>query len=106
MIKIKKVSGDSFRFQLKNASGTTLLESISFSEEKTAKRSAAALPSLIDQPGVFERKTDHTGKFLFNIKDTEGKIIGSSPLFYSEAGMENGIRNVVKHLMMHSGTDL
>lgn len=42
----------------------------------------------------FERKTAANGKFHFNLKAGNGQIIGSSQMYASEAGMENGIDSV------------
>jgi len=53
-----------------------------------------SLKKLIDK---VERKTNIDGKFLFSIKKNQG-IIGHSGLFSSEAGMENGIKNLKNHL--------
>ena len=46
----------------------------------------------------FERKTNLQGRFLFNLKDDDGNLIGSSQLYDSEAGMENGINNLQNRL--------
>ena len=45
-----------------------------------------------------ERKTDYSGKFLFNLRDKKGKVVGKSSLFSSEAGMENGIKHLLKRM--------
>ena len=45
----------------------------------------------------FERKTAKNGKFHFNLKAGNGQIIGSSQMYASEAGMENGIESVKKN---------
>ncbi len=42
----------------------------------------------------FERKTNTEGKFHFSLKDDDGRIIGHSEPYDSEAGMENGIKNL------------
>ncbi|MDO1514828.1 DUF1508 domain-containing protein [Maribacter confluentis] len=47
---------------------------------------------------VFERKTTTDGKFLVQLKNSLGETIGSSGLYSSEAGMENGILNIKNSL--------
>jgi hypothetical protein len=47
-----------------------------------------------DNDNCFERKTAKNGKFHFNIKSTNGQIIGSSQMYASESGMNNGIESV------------
>ena len=45
----------------------------------------------------WERKTAKNGKFHFNLKSTNGQIVGSSQMYASEAGMNNGIESVKKN---------
>ncbi len=45
----------------------------------------------------FERKTAKNGKFHFNVKSTNGQIIGSSQMYAAESGMNNGIESVRKN---------
>lgn len=94
MIEIRKEQDDSYRFQLKNANGNVILVSVPFSDKNEIRKTVSELSPLIHKPAVFERKTDYNGKFLFNLKNSNGQVIGKSSLFESEAGMENGIKNV------------
>ena len=57
-------------------------------------KTIANLKVLIGQSSVFERKTDYNGKLLFTLTNSEGKSLGKSMLYSSEAGMENGIKNL------------
>ena len=99
MIEINKQSSDDYRFRLKSATGSTLFNSIGFSSEKEIKQTVENLTPLTNKESAFERKTDYNGKFLFNLKDHNGKIIGQSQLYRSEAGMENGIKNFKKSIL-------
>ncbi|WP_425237307.1 DUF1508 domain-containing protein [Ulvibacterium sp.] len=94
MVAIEKNNGDGYRFILKSESGQTLLSSIPFPNESEVQKSLQTLKNLKKIPIGFERKTDNEGKFLFNIKDDTGSLIGHSELYTSEAGMENGIKNL------------
>lgn len=98
MIEIKKSNTNTYRFFLKSKSGNTLLNSVDFISEDAVMLAVGKLPPLLKEQGVFERRTDHSGKFLFSLKDTDGKLIGQSVLYSSEAGMENGIKNLRKQL--------
>ncbi len=104
MIEIKKNSSNSYSFYLKSISGNTLLNSIDFSSEESLMEIVGKLNPLMEEQGVFERRTDHNGHFLFNLKDTEGNLIGQSTAYSSEAGMENGIKNLKKQLASFSGS--
>ncbi|MEJ1222061.1 YegP family protein [Sediminicola sp. 1XM1-17] len=94
MIQIKKHKENSYRFSVNTSSGSTILESIDFSNIEDVKKSVAELQGALNERKIFERKTDHSGKFLFLLKNKEGQLIGSSQLYSSEAGMENGIKNL------------
>jgi len=95
MIKINKKEGGSFQFMLKSNNGKTLLESISFTSENELDKTLKDIKALKDSNGkFFERRTNTDGKFLVELKNSFGKIIGSSGLYSSEAGMENGILNI------------
>ena len=83
-----------FSFKLKTQSGHTLLRSVEFKEEEEAHNTVRSLIQLSDNSVRFERKTNHDGMFLFNLKNSGGKLIGHSQLYNSEAGMENGIKNL------------
>ncbi|MCK0189311.1 YegP family protein [Arenibacter sp. F20364] len=94
MLQINKESDTTYTFSLQSESGQTLLTSIAFKNREEIDETIASLKVLIGQSSVFERKTDYNGKFLFTMKNSGGKIIGHSMLYSSEAGMENGIKNL------------
>ena len=104
MIEIRKDDDDRYRFNLKNASGRTIFSSVAFQNKDEAAKTVAELLPLVNKNNGFERKTNYDGKFLFNIKNTKGKIIGQSTLFASEAGMENGIETVKNRIVSISNT--
>ena len=45
----------------------------------------------------FERLVSKSGQPYFNLKATNGQIIGNSEMYSSESGMENGIASVKKN---------
>ncbi|WP_422079872.1 DUF1508 domain-containing protein [Ulvibacterium sp.] len=104
MISIEKNKGNEYRFILKSESGQTLLSSIAFPNESEVQKSLQTLRNTKNIPVGFERKTDHEGKFLFNLKDNTGSLIGHSERYTSEAGMENGIKNLQNRI--HRLSDL
>ena len=106
MIEIKKEQPDSYYFYLKTEDGNTLLKSIGFPSRKEAEAVIQQLPSLMQNQIAFERQTSHQGQFLFRLKDFSGKILGSSQLYNSEAGMENGIKNLRNSIVSYRGNNL
>ncbi|MCJ7465426.1 MAG: YegP family protein [Maribacter sp.] len=98
MLQVIKENDNSFRFSLQTEDGGTLLTSLPFSNKLELEATVRNLHALKKSQNIFERKTNHEGRFLFCLKDAQGKQIGSSELYYSEAGMENGIKNLKKEI--------
>ncbi len=98
MLHVKKENKDAFRFTLMTEGGSTLLTSIPFSNRLELVSTVKNLSDLKKSQNIFERKTNHEGRFLFSVKDAQGNLIGHSELYYSEAGMENGIKNLKKEI--------
>ena len=102
MIEIIRGEKDDYKFTLKAESGSVLLNSVLFQNEKEIRQLVERLNIIQQKRSVFERKTDHNGKFHFNLKNLNGKVIGTSQLYGSEAGMENGIKNLKKRILQLS----
>lgn len=45
----------------------------------------------------YERKETAAGKFMFNLKASNGQVIGSSQSYTSASGRDNGIESVKKN---------
>ncbi|HET8735918.1 MAG TPA: YegP family protein [Pricia sp.] len=93
MIQIHSDNEGSFRFSLRTENGDTLLNSVPFSDKHEMDKSFRKLETMSLTRNQFERKTNTEGKFLFRLKDNDGRAIGHSEPYDSEAGMENGIKN-------------
>ena len=102
MIEIKQQNDNTYQFELKTSTGQLLLSSIPFPNEEVTKKKVEELHPLMSKQTSFERRTDHSGKFHFNLKDANGSVIGNSQLYSSEAGMENGIKNLRKRVSLIS----
>ncbi len=95
-IEMLKDDTDHYRFQLKSNTGNTLFQSIPFDKEDDIQKIVGLLHQDIQKHFRFERKTDYAGKFQFQLKNNTGQTIGQSNSYTSEAGMENGIKNLIK----------
>lgn len=96
MLEIIRTDNDSYQFHLKSASGGTILKSTPFKDEAKVKDAISTIKNSKESQFAFERKTNHEGKFLFEMRNCDGKLIGKSLHYDSEAGMENGIKNLKK----------
>lgn len=96
MLEVKEIEKNKYQFLLKTKSGAVLMDSIVFDTKQTLINTLKLLPKIIQSDLNYERKTNPDGKFLFHLKNDNAQIIGSSNLYSSEAGMENGIKNLKK----------
>jgi uncharacterized protein YegP (UPF0339 family) len=98
MIEIKKKGANNYSFKLKTQSGHTLLRSVLYKNKEEIQQTVKDLNASNMNMFRFERKTNHEGLFLFDIKNSSGQLIGNSPFYTSEAGLENGIKNLQKRI--------
>ncbi len=99
MIKINKKKEGVYVFKLKSSNGRTLLKSIPFSSKEDLDKTLQEIKAKQNtRAKIFERKTTTDGKFLIQLKNAVGETVGSSGLYSSEAGMENGILNIKNSL--------
>jgi len=96
MFELKK-SGEKFHFVLKSGNGQVVLSSQMYASKSGAMNGIESVQTNCGDDECFERKTAKNGKFHFNIKSTNGQIIGSSQMYAAEAGMNNGIESVQKN---------
>ncbi len=92
-----KQSGEKYHFVLKAANGQVILSSQMYASKSGAMNGIESVKTNCGDDNCFERKTAKNGKFHFNIKSTNGQIIGSSQMYAGESGMENGIESVKKN---------
>jgi uncharacterized protein YegP (UPF0339 family) len=92
-----KDKGGKFRFRLKATNGQIILASQSYDEMKvSAKNGMSSAQHNSADDARFERKSSK-GKFMFNLKATNGPIIGTSEQYDTERACENGIKSVAKN---------
>lgn len=105
MIKINKEDNNIYNFSLNTTNGNALFYSVGFTSKEEIRNVVSSLDQLDKKHYIFERKTDHDGNFLFNLKNNKGQLIGNSQLYGSEAGMENGIKNLKKRIATLNKSD-
>ncbi|MHA7058880.1 YegP family protein [Aquimarina sp. M1] len=95
MFELKNKEGsDNYHFTLKAKNGQVILSSEVYNSKAAAINGIASVQKNAVEDGRYERKTAKDGKFFFNLKATNGQVIGSSQMYSSESGMENGINSV------------
>ncbi|MBP2832746.1 YegP family protein [Aquimarina sp. U1-2] len=94
MFELKNKGGSDYHFTLKAKNGQVILSSETYTSKSAAENGIASIKKNATEDARYERKTAKNGKFFFNLKAGNGQVIGSSQMYASESGMENGINSV------------
>ena len=91
---ISKRKNDEFQFNLVAGNGQVILSSEGYTTKAACENGIESVRSNSQDDAKFERKTSSNDKSYFNLKAGNGQIIGSSQMYESAQGMENGIESV------------
>ena len=94
---ITKRSNGEFQFNLKASNGQTILTSEGYSAKSSCENGIESVKKNVQDDSRFEKKTSSNGKYHFNLKATNGQIIGSSEMYESTSARDNGIESVKKN---------
>lgn len=92
--EIKKDKSGQFRFNLKAANGQTILSSEAYTAKTACNNGIASVRTNSQLDGRYERSIAKNGSPYFNLKASNGQVIGTSEMYSSSSGMENGIASV------------
>ncbi len=88
---------DQYHFHLKAANGQVILSSQMYKSKAAALNGIESVQKNCGNDNCWERNTAKNGKLYFNLKSTNGQIIGTSQMYAGESGMENGIESIKKN---------
>ncbi|MFT3934864.1 MAG: YegP family protein [Chitinophagaceae bacterium] len=91
---ITKRKNGEFQFNLKAANGQIILTSEGYTAKPGCENGIESVKKNATEDGRYDRKTSTNGKFYFNLKATNGQIIGTSEMYESESSRDNGIASV------------
>ena len=83
-----------YQFNLKAGNGQTILTSEGYTTKQNCKNGIESVQVNSQFDSRFDRKNSKNGKFYFNLKASNGQIIGTSEMYESESGRDNGISSV------------
>jgi uncharacterized protein YegP (UPF0339 family) len=89
----KRINGE-FQFNLKANNGQTILASEGYSHMAGCLNGIESVKINSQDNTRFDRKTSSNGKPYFNLKASNGQIIGTSEMYESESARDNGIESV------------
>ncbi|WP_217350562.1 YegP family protein [Azonexus fungiphilus] len=86
-----------FRFRLKASNGQAILASEGYKTKASCLNGVESIQKNAPNDARYESKESKSGKFMFNLKATNGQVIGTSELYESAASRDNGIESVKKN---------
>lgn len=95
-----------FYFRLKAGNGEIILGSEGYTTKANCEKGIASVQKNAIDPNRYEKKSSESGKFSFNLKATNGQVIGTSQSYKTEATRDNGIESVTKNAPTAKVVDL
>lgn len=95
--QIKTRKNGEFQFDLKASNGQVILTSEGYATKASCMNGIESVRKNCQDDGKYDRKQSSNGKYHFNLKAGNGQIIGSSEMYESVSGRENGIESVKKN---------
>lgn len=92
----KRANGE-FQFVLKAGNGQVILASEGYTTKAACENGIESVKKNSQDDGRFDRLESKNGKPYFNLKASNGQIIGNSEMYESVAARENGIESVMKN---------
>lgn len=83
-----------FRFRLKAGNGEVVLSSEGYSSKSGCTNGIESVQKNSVIAERFEKNETAGGKFRFNLKASNGQVIGTSQNYASESGCDNGMKSV------------
>ena len=83
-----------YRFRLKAGNGETILSSEGYKQKASCDNGIESVKKNCQDDSCFEKKETDSGMFRFNLKSTNGQVIGTSQNYKTESGCDNGIDSV------------
>ena len=94
MFEIYTDKAGEFRFRLKAKNGQNILASEGYKQKASCENGIESVRKNSQDDSKFELKEGASGKWTFNLKATNGQVIGTSQAYETESGAKNGIASV------------
>jgi uncharacterized protein YegP (UPF0339 family) len=90
----KSDKNNEYYFNLKAVNHEIILQSEGYTTKAGAENGIDSVKTNSQFDSKYDRLTAKNDQFYFNLKASNGQIIGTSQMYTSKAGMENGIASV------------
>ncbi len=104
--EIYKDKREEFRFRLKAGNGQTILTGEGYSSKAGCNNGIESVKKNSQDDARFVRLEAKNGSPYFNLKASNGQVIGNSEMYSNAAAMENGVESVKKNAPDASVEDL
>ena len=94
---VSKRKNDEFQFVLKAGNGQVILASEGYATKAACENGIESVRKNSQVEARFDKLEAKNGKQYFNLKATNGQIIGNSEMYESIAARDNGIESVTKN---------
>lgn len=91
---ISKRKDGEFHFSLKASNGQIILSSQGYKSKPSCIKGIESVQKNAAEDSHFEKKTSSNGKIFFNLKSSNGQVIGTSQMYASDASCKKGMRSV------------
>jgi uncharacterized protein YegP (UPF0339 family) len=91
---INQRTNGEFQFNLKAGNGQTILSSEGYSSKSACSNGIESVKTNSQDDSRYEKKESTNGKYYFTLKAGNGQVIGSSEMYESASGRDNGIESV------------
>lgn len=91
---IKTGTNGQYYFSLKADNGQKILSSEGYTTKSGCLSGIDSVKVNSKDDSKYDKRTSSNGKFYFNLKASNGQIIGTSEMYESEFGRDNGIASV------------
>ena len=95
--EVKTRKNGEFQFNLKATNGQVILTSEGYKTKSSCLNGIESVKKNCKNEKRFETKVAANGKPFFNLKATNGEIIGSSQMYANPTTMKNGIASVQRN---------
>jgi uncharacterized protein YegP (UPF0339 family) len=92
--EIKKRSNGEFMFNLKASNGQVILTSEGYTTKDGCKGGIQSVKNHAPYDSYYDKRTSTNWKYYFNLKASNGQIIGTSEMYEGSSGRDNGIESV------------
>jgi hypothetical protein len=104
--EIYKDKKGEFRFRLKASNGQNILTGEGYAAKSGCTNGIESVRKNSADDARYERLVSKNGSPYFNLKASNGQVIGNSEMYKSTSSMENGINSVKKNAPDASLSDL